>query len=545
VPESRAVKTGASWLSRRWMPIAAGAMVLLYAVLSWLQRAPAVTTRNDDALYILLARSIQAGHYGQPFLVGAPPHLHYPPGFPGLLAVLSQVFGENLAVFAAANILLVAASLLLVADVVRRKWSPGLALAVLGLGVINPGLHNAGGRILSEALYLFLTVLALWAVTVKPRSGWLALVVGLAAVGAGLTRSVGVTLIAALVVHWLTQKEWRRALVLGLAGALTAGAWLVRSSGAEQGVTRIYINDMVGPVTGPLHSLGQRVIHHVVDYLSANIPFQMPVATVANTVLDNLLWLGLLVVLAVLGLWACWQRWRALFWYLLAYGGLLLVWRWVDTRYLIPATPMLHLLVVAGWSVPVAARWRLAVRVSIVVYCLAVVGGAWQQGSSILKRRLACDRSSPLTSANCFNSDQRSLFAGALFVRDSLPEETPVLSPKEATFAYYSQHKVLHPSNAFSESQDQDFLDQVLQTGVRHVFLDRIHPSSRRRIGRMLAMSCGRLRVVKAFPPKSFLFVISEASSDSEGSPGRNSACQALEFYNSETSPDPATPGWW
>ncbi len=530
--------------SHQWMKYAAAGMVVLYSILAWIQRAPAVTTRNDDALYILLARSLQAGHYHQPFLVGAPPHLHYPPAFPGLLAVLSGVFGESLPLFAAANIALVAVSLLLIADIVRRKWSPGLALLVLALGAINPGLHNAGARILSEALYLFLTAAALWAVTVFPQSRRWAVMAGVAAVIAGLTRSVGVTVIAALVVHWMFERKWQRAVVLAAIGGLTVGSWVWRASGAGQTVSRTYLTEVVGPVTGPLRSLGQRVSHHVVDYLTANIPSEMPVATLPGTIIDNLLWLGLLLVLSALGMWMIWRRWRVLFWYLAAYGGLLLLWRWVDVRYLIPLTPLLHLMVVAGWVAPLSRRWQLAARAAIVAYVIGVVAGSWQQGGELIERRLACDRAEPLVSQTCFNSDQRSLFAGAIFVRDSLPAEAVVISPKEATFAYYSERVVLHPGAVMREADDQ-FLDRALERGASHVFLDRIHPTSRRRIGRMLAPSCSRLDLVRHFPPKSYLFHIRAEPASPPTDGGSLPSCQALESFNAETSPDPLMPGWW
>ncbi len=41
---------------RAWL--AAGGLVALYLVLTWLQHVPAVTTRNDGAVYILLSREI-------------------------------------------------------------------------------------------------------------------------------------------------------------------------------------------------------------------------------------------------------------------------------------------------------------------------------------------------------------------------------------------------------------------------------------------------------------------------------------------------------
>ena len=152
---------------RVWL--AAGGLVALYLVLTWLQHVPAVTTRNDGAVYLLLSREIGRFSYAQTWLVGAPVHTLYPPGFPIWLAAVGAVFGERLDVFIAANTLLVAAALIMIFDVVRRKWSPGLGLLFLSVAVLNPWIQSAGARFLSEALYMILAV-ALRSATVRTAS---------------------------------------------------------------------------------------------------------------------------------------------------------------------------------------------------------------------------------------------------------------------------------------------------------------------------------------------------------------------------------------
>ena len=60
-----------------------------FVVLAWLQRVPSLTTANDDATYVLLARSLRDGGFNSIHLVGAPIHTKYPPVFPVLLAAVS------------------------------------------------------------------------------------------------------------------------------------------------------------------------------------------------------------------------------------------------------------------------------------------------------------------------------------------------------------------------------------------------------------------------------------------------------------------------
>src|SRR5262245_59531221 len=86
--------------SRPWLVVAA-TMVMLHLVLAWLRRAPSLTTMNDDAYYILLARALRAFEYRELFIVGSPIHAQYPPAYPAVLALISALFGERYDLFLA------------------------------------------------------------------------------------------------------------------------------------------------------------------------------------------------------------------------------------------------------------------------------------------------------------------------------------------------------------------------------------------------------------------------------------------------------------
>ena len=210
----------------RWPWLAAGLLGAIFGVLVWLQRLPALTTRNDDLVYLLMSREAARFSYAQTWLVGAPIHTHYPPGFPGWLASLSLIFGEQMSVFVFANILLMVGALLLLFAAVRRLWSVPIALLMLSIVVVNPLVQRTVASVLSEALYLFCVSLTVWAVTVKPvRTRWLVLA-GAGAVAATLTRSIGLALLGALAVSWLQERRLRALGALILPAVLASAAWL-------------------------------------------------------------------------------------------------------------------------------------------------------------------------------------------------------------------------------------------------------------------------------------------------------------------------------
>ena len=116
------------------------------------------------------------------------------------------------------------------------------------------------------------------------------------------------------------------------------------------------------------------------------------------------------------------------------------------------------------------------------------------------------------------------------------------MSPKEATFAYYSERQVLHPK-LIPREHGPALLGGMAAAGVRYLLLDRIHPMSRNRIGPRLLSVCEQVRVVAAFPPRTYLLVVASQADDQD--PDLESACGALEYFTENHKPDPTTPAWW
>lgn len=526
---------------RVWL--AAGGLVALYLVLTWLQHVPAVTTRNDGAVYILLSREIGRFSYAQTWLVGAPVHTLYPPGFPIWLAVVGAVFGERLEVFTAANTLLVAAALVMIFDVVRRKWSTGLGLLVLSVMVLNPSIQSAGARILSEALYMNLSVLVLWATAVKPSGTRWLIVAGVAAIAAALTRSVGITIIAALGIHWLAERRWRELAVFAAASGATVGSWLLWTLLApNKFIGGNYVVDLaLGVETGPIRAIWQRWIHHAIAYWTREIPWRVPLGVVHGTLVDNLLSVSLMTLLAVLGMVACWNGWRLLVWYMAVYAMLLLSWPWFDGRLLVPIEPLVLTILLLAVTVSLPWLGHLVPRIALAGLLIGMVGGLYQRALPQLKARITCDRTVALDSPTCFTDDQLSLLAGARWVGENIPDSEIILSPKDGVMKYYSRHLVLHPGYVQREGQDDAaFLEAVTDLGVRFVMLDRIHPWSRQWIRQVLTASCRRLRVVRSFPPRSVLFeVLPAGAGPALGPPG--TACNILQAIGEYSEPNAPT----
>ena len=209
-------------------------LLVAHGLLAWQLRARGIFTFGDDAAYLLLSRSLKALSYRELQFPGDPIAARFPPGYPAFLAILTAPAGERFSVISLASILVSMLGLACLFDVVRRRWSTEIAFLATAAAAVNPVLLVNAGSITSETLFTTLTLASLRAAeradparerrqAAAPLD---AVWAGAFAIAAALTRSAGVTLVAALGVHWLYRRRYRWALALGVAASVSVGAWL-------------------------------------------------------------------------------------------------------------------------------------------------------------------------------------------------------------------------------------------------------------------------------------------------------------------------------
>lgn len=214
-----------------WYPLAAGTIVAALAIAAI--TAVPVGMFWDDGVYLVGAKSLATG-LGYRFLQlpGAPPAVHFPPAWPALLAVIwkvSPAFPRNVVILKLVNPLLLGAGAAFACWYGTRRLNvPPIAAAAAAVvfAAALPVMVIAG-VLFSEPLFflalLFALVLADRAVD---RGGWrLALQAGLAAGAVALVRSVGVTLVPALIAALLLARRRREAGVAALGAAAVLAPW--------------------------------------------------------------------------------------------------------------------------------------------------------------------------------------------------------------------------------------------------------------------------------------------------------------------------------
>src|SRR5271157_4956082 len=171
---------------------------------------------DDSIAYIAGARSLLAGHgYREAWLVSNNPMTHFPPGFSSALAVIGLFGLDPLRGARFLNALLFGLSTGLIGVLgwrMTKSLAAGLVLAALF--VLNGSLLQVYTTAMSEPLFIFLSLLALWMFDLyfERDNHWLWLVLCGVFVGvAYLTRYAGLALVATfLVALFILHDTWRK-----------------------------------------------------------------------------------------------------------------------------------------------------------------------------------------------------------------------------------------------------------------------------------------------------------------------------------------------
>jgi hypothetical protein len=505
----------------------AGILLAAHAVLAWLTRAPGIETGRDDAMYLQLGRSLLHFGYREIWSPAAPPHLQYPPGYPLLLGLTSALVGEHFDVFIALNIAASVGTLYLAWRVVASRWSPALGLLMLVMLAPNPQLLDRAGQIASEPLYMLLSVgaVALLArADVQPRDRAFAAAL---AIAAALTRSVGTSLVVALGLLWVLERRWKTVLLYGACASATVGAWLALTIVKAPRIAGVsYVGDAVVHTESGRHFLRgwiESVGTHLATYAAATVPEALAVPTMSGTIIDNVLGAGLVAVLSLAGMFLLWQRWRAGALYLVCAFALLLAWPWGPLRFVAPLLPLIAVALLGGAEWLVARSrpaWGLTAA-GIVAVGLATTGAVTDAG--VLAERATCVRGSWPPSPTCVSTDRASFYAAAMWIREALPADAIIVTSKNETLAYYAGRHTLPLRAALGEGT---LPEAMRRAGTSYLLLGSLHWNEVLTLQGRLAADCRHLLVVRQFPPRTWLFRVTDAEAPDDA------GCRAMADYH-------------
>lgn len=508
-----------------------GLILAAHASLAWQVRQRALFTFGDDAAYLLLARSLRALSYREPQYIGEPIAARFPPGYPGLLAVWTAIFGERFDAIAALGIIASVVGLMALFAVVRRRWSPELGLLVVAVTAVNPTMVTIAGATATEAVFTALTLGALWAAdrgdTADARGGS-GIMAGALTIAAALTRSAGVTLAAALGVHWLLRRRWRWAAVFAVAFTLTVGAWLGWTAIApRREVRRSYVDDAVNVRTadGTLAgTLVARIRSNSVAYGSQIVISELRLPVTSRSALDNVAWVVVIGTLAVIGLVAAWRSWNVAVLYMVAYGGLLLVWPYKLERFVAPVIPLIVTFVLIGaW---VVGRRRTGMSPAAVGAATAALLAAFAlvRDGKLVEDAMACAR----TRVDCAPPATLDFVDAARFVAESTPPNARFVSPKNSTLFYFSGRQSEFWDDVLA-NDSASFLPYLRDRKIGYVLATPVFVRYRE-LYRLVLQNCAYFDVVRAYSPLTMILALRDVPrDDGRSAPACTAMTRALE----------------
>ena len=358
---------------------------------------------GDDAMYLVLAKSLATGHgYHSINVPGAPANTHFPPGYPAVLAALwmvSPAFPRNVFLFKAFNILCFVVAALAAARFARLArieptWS--IALGVL-TAVSVPSLILVA-LLFSEPLFVALILLLLPALErfvrrrpITGRVSWPALGIGLAIGLCTLVRSHGVVLVPAVVLMLAAQRRWRDIGLVAAGFLLCAAPWTVWCViharvvptpllGEYDSYTAWWIQGFreIGP--GMIARTLARTTTDAWAMLAALFSPMRGAAAHAMTLVA-------LLVLGVAGIAAAWRKIPVTVLFLSGYLTIVALWPFQPTRFVWGVWPLLLMVLVLGARDirrPVLPAWA---RLAIAGAALWVVTGyALYEGRAVRGR---------------------------------------------------------------------------------------------------------------------------------------------------------------
>lgn len=330
----------------------------------------------DDGIYLALARSLAEGQgYRLHYLPGAPAAVHYPFGYPLFLAALWKLwptFPGNVLLLRGSNAVLMGVFAALAARYVlprlpAPKWIVALALVLACTAIPVVAVATV---VFAEPLFLVLTAAACWCADAASSAQRetpglrkvpaLVLAAGCLAGAAALTRSIGVAVIAGVVLTFLASHQRRLAGLAAAPAVVMLLPWLiwVRVHAAE-----------VDPLTAANYgTYGDFLRQGGASWLSlASLgDIARPLAGISLPPVGPLrVLLGVLALgVLLLGMARLAIHTPALGWMLWCYGAIVVLWPYGPDRFIWGALPWLGVAFVAGAHRLVSwqpARWRRVV----------------------------------------------------------------------------------------------------------------------------------------------------------------------------------------
>lgn len=327
---------------------------------------------NDDAYYIIGAKSLSSGAYSRINQLNNPPLTNYFPGYPVLLAPLLAAgnavmpgAAQKYLILRLFSIILITGSIFLVYGIFREFFSSEYTIiAVILLFSLNPITVSLSGTVLSDIPYTFFSLLCIYLLVKNKNFIVTSCLLGFLA----SIRPVGIILFVAAVTWLLVKKQNKNAVILFLVGGLITSIYPVRNLIIGAGPTHYITQLLSSYVSGMAAGIPERNFIFYSKEIIGRTFFRLPASPGAE-IISWLIILGFLLV-SLLGMIKSWEKLLPVNLYLVGYTVFHLFWPLQCQRYFLPVLPIMLFLFFYGLEALLPARLKPWVISAVYVFSI-------------------------------------------------------------------------------------------------------------------------------------------------------------------------------
>ncbi|MCL2651049.1 MAG: hypothetical protein FWD60_08515 [Candidatus Azobacteroides sp.] len=428
-------------------------LTLLFGLLLY---DPRVSLTGDDSVYILSARNFYR-EFTFPTYQG--------PLYPIVLSALVWIFGISLFPLKMLSLVSLLGFMYFTYKAFKDRIPSGLLFFSLLLVAINSGVLYYGSQTYNEAFYMFMLSVLIFVFfryfiidtleTIHLKSDLKRhLFLALALLGVALTRSIGFSIIIAVVAYFLFYRQWKNAaisliafvLVLFAFQALKAGIWHENAFQLSSQGSQLMSKDFYHPEYGKEDLAGfvKRLLENSNQYLSQGLLIIMGLRHLdpVNPMSNYPLFAILIYALAIGTLYFSYKKNKHIFFTTVLTGCFLIVsfvilqTNWNQDRLIIPAYPYI-LLILLGFFYFLFSKekYRSFQPLLLLLVVILFISGMNNMIKNIGEARKLKDEYSGLT------PDWRNYMQASRWIGGNLKENELAASRKPAISTIYGEGK--------------------------------------------------------------------------------------------------------
>jgi hypothetical protein len=320
---------------------------------------------GDNANYYILGEALAEGHgFKNIHMYGTPPHNHFPPGYPAIIAVVMKFFSDEITTIKTANGVMFFLTLIILFFIFRKlTQNIHLSFVLCILTMLNSIMLKHSTIMMSEIPFMLISSLNILLFihldfSLHPLKNKYFYLFLLTLGFAYYIRSIGIALLGGITLYLLIKKNWKYLIATIPGFILLVLPWFIRGkfTGGSSYMGQLVMVNPYRPEMGNMELTDWfiRIGKNLIRYITKEIPHgTFPFINVDyNADITIGQWITGIVILLFIayGLYKLPKQKILVLWYLLGTFGIVLLWPnvWFGPRYIIPVIPFLLLLVTYG-----------------------------------------------------------------------------------------------------------------------------------------------------------------------------------------------------